>query len=177
MSLSKKEVREITGFTFSKIGTDPENWMKRAVDFKEAAILIAKSEEYSPPFPYYYNSGIALELALKSIAIAKSKVYEANHRLNDLCTLVELKTNKDQECTLELLSELIIWSGRYPVPMKEGQWNNYHDVVQEKHVVREREGNVHRTLANRDRFPTVENFLTLWGLCETEYKSSIAKKA
>lgn len=177
MSLSKKEVREITGFTFSKIGTDPENWMKRAVDFKEAAILIAKSEEYSPPFPYYYNSGIALELALKSIAIAKSKVYEANHRLNDLCTLVGLKTNKDQECTLELLSELIIWSGRYPVPMKEGQWDNYHDAVQEKHVVRESEGNVHRTLANRDRFPTVENFLTLWGLCETEYKSSIAKKA
>ncbi|PKM29503.1 MAG: hypothetical protein CVV07_10435 [Gammaproteobacteria bacterium HGW-Gammaproteobacteria-11] len=177
MSLSKKEVREITGFTFSKIGTDPENWMKRAVDFKEAAILIAKSEEYSPPFPYYYNSGIALELALKSIAIATSKVYEANHRLNDLCTLVGLKINKDQECTLELLSELIIWSGRYPVPKKEGQWNNYHDVVHEKHVVRESEGNVHRTLANRDKFPTVEKFLTLWELCETEYKSSIAKKA
>jgi len=76
MSLSKKEVREITGFTFSKIRSDPDNWMKRAVDFKEAAILIAKSEEYSPPFPFYYNSGIALELALKSIAIAKSKVYE-----------------------------------------------------------------------------------------------------
>jgi HEPN domain-containing protein len=176
VSLSKKEVRGITGFTFSKIGTDPENWMKRAVDFKEAAILIAKSDEYCPPFPYYYNSGIALELALKSLAIAKSKVYEANHRLNDLCTLVGLKINKDQECTLELLSELIIWSGRYPVPKKEGQWNNYHDVVHEKHVVRENGGNVHRTLANRDRFPTVENFLTLWRLCETEYKSSIAKK-
>jgi HEPN domain-containing protein len=177
VSLSKKEVREITGFTFSKIGTDPENWMKRAVDFKEAAILIAKSEEYSPPFPYYYNSGIALELALKSIAIAKAKSYEANHRLNDLCALVGLDITKDQECTLELLSELIIWSGRYPVPKKEGQWNNYHDVVHEKHVVRESEENVHRTLANRDRFPTVENFLTIWELCETEYKSSIAKKA
>lgn len=177
MSLSKKEVREITGFTFSKIGTDPENWMKRALDFKNAAILVAKSEEYSPPFPYYYNSGIAVELALKSIAIAKSKVYEANHRLNDLCTLVRLNITKDQECTLELLSELITWSGRYPVPKKEGQWNNYHDVVHEKHVVRESEGNVHRTLANRDRFPTVENFLTLWELCESEYKSSIIKKA
>ncbi|MBU2570812.1 MAG: HEPN domain-containing protein [Gammaproteobacteria bacterium] len=177
MSLSKKVVREITGFTFSKIGTDPENWMKRAMDFKEAAILIAKSEEYSPPFPFYYNSGIALELALKSIAIAKSKVYEANHRLNDLCTLVGLNITKDQECTLELLSELIIWSGRYPVPKKEGQWNNYYDVVHEKHVVRENEGNVYRALANRDRFPTVENFLTLWKLCEIEYKSSFAKKA
>lgn len=177
MSLSKKEVREITGFTFSKIGTDPENWMKRAIDFKEAAMLIAKSEEYSPPFPYYYNSGIALELAFKSIAIAKSKDYETNHRLNDLCTLIGLKITKNQECTLELLSELVVWSGRYPVPKKEGQWNNYHDVVQEKHIVRESEGSVHRTLADRDRFPTLENFLTLWELCETEYKLSIAKKA
>lgn len=177
MSLSKKEIREITGFTFSKIGTDPENWMKRAIDFKDAAILIARSDEYSPPFPYYYNSGIALELALKSIAIAKSKCYEANHRLNDLCALVELKITNNQECTLELLSELILWSGRYPVPKKEGQWNNYHDVVQEKHIVREIEGNVHRTIANRDRFPTLNNFLNLWGLCETEYKSIIAKNA
>lgn len=95
MSLSKKKVREITGFTFYNTGTDPENWMKRAMDFKEAAILIAKSDEHSPPFPYYYNSGIALELALKSIAIAKSKSYKANHRLNDLCTLVELKITKE----------------------------------------------------------------------------------
>ena len=140
--------------------------------FKDAAILIAKADEYSPPFPYYYNSGIALELALKSIAIANSKVYEPNHRLNDLCSLVEIKITKNQECTLELLSEFIIWSGRYPVPKKEGQWNNYHDVVHEKHVVRESKRNVHRTLANGDRFPTVENFLALWRLCETEYKSS-----
>lgn len=63
------------------------------------------------------------------------------------------------------------------MPKKEGQWNNYYDVVHEKHVVREGEGNVHRTLANRDRFPTVANFLALWMLCETEFNVSIAKKA
>ena len=67
MTLTKKEIREITGFTFSEIGSDPENWMRRAIAFKDAAILIAASDEYSPPFPYYYNSGIALELALKSL--------------------------------------------------------------------------------------------------------------
>ena len=164
----------MAGFTFSKIGTDPENWMKRAMAFKEAAILIAQIDEYSPPLPYYYNAGIALELALKSIAVAKSKIYENNHRLNDLCTLVELKITKNQACALELLSELIIWSGRYPVPKEEGQWNNYHDVVLGKHVVSEVEGN--RTLVDRERFPSVENFLTLWKLCEAEYEASIIKK-
>lgn len=177
MSPSKKEIREIVGFTFSSIGEDPENWMARSIAFKEAAILIAKSEEYSPPFPYYYNSGIALELALKSIAIAKSVDYKANHHLNDLCTLIGLTITKDQECTLELLSELIIWSGRYPVPKNEGQWNNYHDVIHEKHIVRKDEGNVLKVLANRNKFPTVENFLVLWELCQVEYKSSISKTA
>lgn len=177
MTLSEKKVREITGFTFSEIGSDPENWMTRARAFKEAAILIAKSDEYSPPFPYYYNSGIALELALKAIAIAKSKKFETNHRLYDLCMLIGLKITKNQECTLELLSELIVWSGRYPVPKKEGQWNNYHDVVQEKHIVSVSEGNVGKTLANRDTSPTVQNFLTLWGICETEYKLSTVRQA
>ena len=177
MTLSRKEVREITGFTFAQIGSDPENWISRASAFKEAAELIAKSDEYSPPIPYYYNAGLALELALKAIAIAKSKEYETNHRLNDLCKLIGLKITNDQEYTLELLSELIVWRGRYPVPKKEGQWNNYHDVVQEKHIVREQEGNVGRALANRDRFPTLQNFLTLWGLCEIEFKSSITNKA
>ena len=177
MTLSKKEVREITGFTFSGIGSDPENWMKRATDFKDAAILIAKYDKHNPPFPYYYNSCIAIELALKAIAIAKSKMYKTNHRLNDVSSLVGLKITKNQEYTLELLSELIVWIGRYPVPKKEGQWNNYHDVVQEKHIVRERDGNVYKTLSNKERFPTVENFLTLWGICQTEYKSAIARKA
>jgi HEPN domain-containing protein len=177
VTLSRKERRKITGYTFPKIGSDPENWIRLARAFKDAAELIAKSDEYSSPIPYYYNSGVALELALKAIAIAKSMQFETNHRLNDLCKLVGLKINKDQECTLELLSEFIVWSGRYPVPKKEGQWNNYHDVVIEKHIIREKEGNISRTLANRDRFPTLQNFGSIWRMCEAEYRSAIARKA
>jgi HEPN domain-containing protein len=176
VTLSRKEVREITGFSFSKIGSAPENWIRRAKAFKDAAELIAKSDEYSPPIPFYYNSGVALELALKAIAIAKSLPFKTTHRLNDLCELIELKLTKDQMYTLELLSEFIVWSGRYPVPKKQEQWNNYHDVVQEKHIIREREGNVGMTRANRDRFPTLHNFSTIWKICEAEYKSVIAGK-
>lgn len=177
MTLTKKEVREITGFTFAEIGADPNNWMSLAVAFKEAALLISKSDDYSPPFPYYYNSGISLELALKAIAIAESKEFETNHRLNELVSLLGLNVSKDQECTLELLSELIVWSGRYPIPKKEGQWNNYHDVVLEKHIVPEREGNIGQTLANKNSFPTVENFLALWNIIEAKYQLSAKEKA
>jgi HEPN domain-containing protein len=172
VSLSKKEVREITGFTFSEVGSDPENWISRARAFKEAAELIANGDGYSPPIPYYYNAGLSLELILKAIAIAKAKVFETNHRLNDLCKLIGVKITNDQECTLELLSELVVWSGRYPIPKNEGQWNNYHDVVQEKHILHEREGKVGKIFANRDRFPTLQNYLALWGIFEQEYSAS-----
>lgn len=177
MTLSKKDVREIIGFTFAEIGSDSDNWMSRALEFKKAALLISESEDYSPPFPYYYNSGISLELALKALALAESKEFKKNHCLNELVSLVELNITKDQEYTLELLSELIVWSGRYPVPKKETHWNNYHDVVKEKHIVRERQGNIGITLANRNRFPTVENFLALWDIVEAKYQLLVKKKA
>ena len=176
-TLDRKDVRVITGFTFSKIGSDPENWIRRAKDFKEAAELIAKSDECSQPIPYYFNSGLALELALKAVAIAKSLKFETNHRLVELCKITGVKVSEDQACTLELFSEIIVWSGRYPVPKKEEQWDNYHDVVQEKHIVREKNGNFGRVKANRNRFPTLQNFIALWNAIELEYMSAIASRA
>lgn len=173
MSLREKEIREITGFTFFDVGSNPENWVNKARAFKEAAELIAKVDGYSPPIPYYYNAGLSLELILKAIAIAKRKTFDTKHNLNELCGLVGIKISNDQKCTLEFLSELIVWSGRYPVPKKEGQWNNYHDVIQEKHILYEREGNVGRVIANKDRFPTLQNYLSLWDICEQEYVSSV----
>lgn len=172
MSLSKKHIREITGFNFFDIGKDPENWSSRAREFRDVAEIVAKIDENSPPIPYYYNAGLSLELLLKAIAIAQVKEFETNHRLCDLCKLVDMRLNKDQEATMELLSEIIVWSGRYPTPKKEGQWHNYHDVILEKHIIREQEGNVRSVIANRARFPTLKNYLVLWVMCESVYESS-----
>lgn len=160
------------GYTFYEIGSNPENWRSRAICFKEAAELIAKCNE-SPPIPYYYNAGFSIELLLKAVAIAKGKPFETNHRLIDLCKLNGIKITQDQELTLELLSEHIVWSGRYPVPKKEGQWDNFHDYIIEKHIERER--NV--TKANRNRYPTLQNFLYLWNLFENEYDLSTNTEA
>lgn len=172
MSQSKKNVREITGFNFFNIGSDPDNWIARARAFREVAELVTKSDVYSPSIPYYYNAGLSLELLLKAIAIAQTKEFETNHRLVDLCKLVGIQLSKDQEATMELLSEIILWSGKYPIPKKEGQWDNYYDVILEKHIVREQEGNVSRVIANRARFPTLQNYLALWAMCESLYESS-----
>lgn len=151
--------------------------MNRARTFKEAAELIAMSDKYSPPIPYYYNAGISLELILKAIAIKRGMEFDPHHRLKDLCGLTGIKITTDQECTLELLSEAIVWIGRYPVPKKEGQWDNYHDVIQEKHIVRELDGKTGKTMVHEGRFPTVRNYLAIWNIFEMEYASTINDKA
>jgi len=104
--------------------------------------------------------------------LAKSKSLELNHNLIQLSKDSGVNLTKDQECTLELLSEIIIWNGRYPIPKKEEQWDNYHDVILEKHIIRERDGNTFRTLAHRGRFPSIENYKKIWDACEIEYKKS-----
>lgn len=171
MTLSKKDIRDIAGLTFTRVGSNPNHWADRAYAFKSAAELIASSNELSPPIPYYFNAGLSLELILKAIATAKGISFEKTHNLNSLYSLTDIELTEDQKCTLELLSEIIVWSGRYPVPKSEGAWNNYHDNVQEKHIVRKLEGNTSLTLANRSRFPNLENYLTLWNIFNNTYTS------
>lgn len=149
MAISRKEVREIVGFTFSQEGSDAQRWFNLACSFKTAAELLDAKAESSLAIAYYFNAGLSIELILKSVVIAKGKDFDANHHLNDLCVDAGIKLTKDQACTLELFSEIIVWRGRYPTPKKEGQWDNYHDVILEKHIVREREGNTFKTIAHK----------------------------
>jgi len=177
LAISRKDVREIVGFTFSQGGSDAQGWFNRACSFKTAAELLDAKAESSLAIAYYFNAGLSIELILKAVAIAKGKKFDTNHRLNDLCVNAGIKLTKDQACTLELFSEIIVWSGRYPTPKNEGQWDNYHDVILEKHIVREREGNTFKTIAHKDRFPTLENYLKIWGLCEEEYRNTLINPA
>lgn len=171
MTPSKKKIREITGFTFDKQGRDPENWFNIARSFYEAAILLNSSSKNSPSIPYYYNAGLSIELLLKAIILSKHKSFKIDHNLVQLSKDSGANLTKDQEHTLKLLSEIIIWRGRYPIPKTKGQWNNYMDVILEKHIVKERAGNTHRTLVHRGRFPSIENYKKIWNICEIEYKN------
>ena len=172
MPLSKKEIREITGFTFKVQRDDPKLWFERACSFHEAAILLNDNLDDHQFVAYYYNAGLSIELALKAIILSKSKTFETNHKLVALSQTAGVVLTKNQQCTLELLSEMILWSSRYPAPKNEGQWDNYHDVVFEKHIIRENEGNNYRTLAHQGRIPSIENYKTIWKICTVEYKKT-----
>ncbi|BCO32601.1 hypothetical protein TspCOW1_27040 [Thiohalobacter sp. COW1] len=170
MSLSRKKVRELVGLTFSDSGENPSNWFEIAVEFHAAAKLLSNPELGSFRLTYFFNAGLAIELALKATILAKGLSFETNHKLIDLGDQAQVGLTEDQLCTLELLSEIIIWGGRYPVPKNERQWDHYHDSILEKHVVRERIGNTGRTRAYPKRFPSLENYLAIWEACEEEFR-------
>ncbi len=71
-------------------------------------------------FPVYMMlCGLALELIYKAINVAKGNKPDTNsHNLNTLALTSGLSIDKEQRGLLDILSESIIWAGRYPVPKK-----------------------------------------------------------
>ncbi|MBI1751678.1 MAG: HEPN domain-containing protein [Acidobacteria bacterium] len=169
MGLSQKAVRELVGHTFLNVGKDPQSWFKIARQYNLTANLINHSYKAELNQVYYYSAGISLELALKAIIIAKSESFDKIHKLNELLDKAGLEVNEDQECTLELLTEFIIWGGRYPTLKEEQRWHDYYDHILEKHIVREQEDNLGRTLKRESRFPSYPNYEILWKTFENEF--------
>jgi hypothetical protein len=118
-------------------------------------------------------------LALKAILVGKDIKYPKTHELPKLADLAEIDVDDDQKYTLESFATIIEWSGRYPVPTKKAKWDDFHDRILESHTVREQSGNRHMTIADRKRFPSLENYVKLWAIFDKKFeeiKSRIPEK-
>lgn len=118
---------------------------------------------------FLLNAALSIELLLKAIIVAKGLIAPQTHELPKLARNAEVAFTKNQETTLELLGEVLKWSGRYPVPNNEKAWDHYHDVVHERHVIREREGNIGVTRANPETFPSAKNYAAIWMLANRKW--------
>ena len=105
--ISKRQ--EFSDFTFSRVESEPENWMLRAGEFRDAAALLVKEKNGSLSLAYYYNAALSLELLLKAILVSQKKKYRTTHRLKDLSDEAGIVVGIDQEKTLELFSEILIF--------------------------------------------------------------------
>ena len=168
MELDRKEVRRITGFTFTKIGSNADNWMSLAKEFNRAAMHLAASDNENFTRPFCLNSALSLELILKAIIQSNGNKPAISHNLIRLCKSAKLTLSSDRQATLEILSTALVWSGRYPVPNNEAEWDNYLDQVLEKHIILEQEGGV---LKNSRTFPTPQNYSEIWSVFVQAYES------
>jgi len=169
----KKRIREIIGYTHQKQRADADLWYRNSISFYEAAIVL---HEYKERITgglriFQYNAALSLELIFKAILAAKGDDIPTIHILRELCVKADVQLNDDQKHTLDLLTENILWLARYPTPKTEGQWDSFHDKIIEKHIVRMKSSNTHTTLANPKRFPSIENYKSIWGICISKYVS------
>jgi HEPN domain-containing protein len=175
---SRKEIREAIGWTYETQLDDPLAWYKEAYAFHDAAVVLYNHEgRFTRVFAF--NAGLSLELALKAISVSKGIKIPTTHKLPRLVALAKIDVDDDQKYTLEMFATIIEWSGRYPAPTNKSRWDDYHDRILESHAVREQSGNRHMTIANRKRFPSLENYMKLWAIFEKEFdefKSRIPEK-
>jgi len=72
---------------------------------------------------YEMLCGISLELLYKAIAVAKRQNILTNHRLVELSEYVGIEPDAREKGLLEILTEAIQWSGRYPIPKERKYWD------------------------------------------------------
>jgi HEPN domain-containing protein len=125
--------------------------------------------------PFALNAALSIELILKSILARKNIGIPQGSDGHDLIVLSEkvgTTLTESQRLTLELLTETIVWSGRYPAPKKEQRWDDYHDRILESHIVRNKSGNKSSAMANRDTFPNWETYARIWNACVSEFEAA-----
>jgi len=170
--MERKEIREITGYTFANQRSKQESWYNSAISFHEGAGILAQHKDsiQGGIRVFLVNVALSLELLLKAIIVAKGESPPPTHELRSLADKAEVEFTKSQKTTLELLEEIFKWSGRYPVPNKAGDWDTYHDQIFERHIIRERAGNAGLTRANPETFPSVENCDALWTIAKQRWE-------
>lgn len=119
-----------------------------------------KSLEVNCCSTYKMLIGMSLELLFKAHCVGEGITFGATHNLVSLAKTANLTTSKDENRIFNILSEYIIWDGRYPTPKKpphlESHWKNQNKVLNDN----ENLGNLTvQVLNNKLDF---ENLLPIW---------------
>lgn len=77
---------------------------------------------------YQMLCGMAFELLFKAIIVAKGQRPQTNHKLVALSQDAGVAMTDTQLRTLKILSESVIWDGRYPVPKDERHFHELNEL-------------------------------------------------
>lgn len=174
--IDRRKIREHLGHTRDQQVASADAWFALAKSFHSATQVLDEFSERIPSDtrPFALNAALSLELIFKGILAKKSEPIPdgaKGHELVHLCERANIGLSKNQKITLELLTETIVWAGRYPGPKTNERWNEYHDRIVEKHIVRSNEGNVYKVMANRETFPDWNNYQKIWCDCVAEFET------
>jgi HEPN domain-containing protein len=168
-----RRIRESIGHTFERQKSNPEAWYSLAKSFHEAAKLLNESPVVFPSDtrPFALNAALSLELLFKAVLTKRGIQHptsKSGHDLKSLSIAAKLDLSENRLITLEMMTEELILASRYPSPKKEEQWNDFHDRIVEKAIVRTQIGSLFRSDANPLTFPNWENYLSIWEIGRIE---------
>jgi hypothetical protein len=118
-------------------------WFNKAEELRNsaAAVWISLDEELrvgdvilgSPSRAVYFMlCGMSLEALMKAIVVEQGEEPLRSHDLIRLAATSKLTYTKHECELLEILSEAVIWDGRYPVPLRKEDWDRLSELEGEK---------------------------------------------
>jgi len=136
--------------TFAEQQSISTYWYNNASDLRAAAAAVHNAIHHDAKFPkeeyglsngfrmdvacplvYRMLWGMALEALLKSVILESGNEIRTTHNLNQLARDAEVAFTNEQQKVLQILSEAIIWHGRYPVPKKQQHWDDLGDLTRQ----------------------------------------------
>ena len=95
-----------------------------------------KSLEVNCLSTYKMLMGMSFELLFKAHCVGADIKFEAIHDLVELARTANFTITKDENGIFKVLSEYIIWDGKYPIPKYpqhlENHWKNQSQVLSDK---------------------------------------------
>lgn len=113
-------------------------------------------------------SGLSVELLLKAIFKILSKTPPKDHRLGVLAAGVGVPLSDNQAATLAAMTEMVIWSGRYPVP-KELKFYDAALEIQDALMRPSKIGGSRIMQLVEERAVNVQNYNLIWAHIESFY--------
>lgn len=123
----------------------------------------------SPPF--LLNAGLSIELLLKAIGKILGRPEKHSHDLNDLCQHAGIQVSADVRVILDILTESIYWSGRYPVPTSATAWEKASEKWSNVWSVPHGKGLKFRTRIP-ERLPNLSNYEMIWDDLQSYYRKA-----
>ena len=128
-------LQEISKKVFSEQKNNPNYWLNKSADLHASAKGLWDSMDGNTNLtvrcwsPYLMLCGMALETMFKAIIVADNRTPQPTHNLCLLSEAAGLNFDYQGNKVLKILSESIIWEGRYPVPKSDNYFYEYCEIV------------------------------------------------
>lgn len=120
----------------------PAYWYNKSSDLLISAHVLWEAMQQNKELEvncwatYKMLMGMSFELLFKSHCVGSGISFKTIHDLAVLASTANFTLTKDESRILKVLSEYIIWEGKYPIPLKpqhlENHWKNENKVLNDK---------------------------------------------